>query len=689
MKKILVHIILVGLAISATAFGHLNRFQALNLSYIDSSVDPGNDFYTYVNGKWMETAEIPSDRGRWGSFDALDKKADSMALHVLDEAAEQLKNAPTTGTTKIAKSLSDQEKAVMMYQSVMDLDNRNKQGIAPIVPYIKEVQDLKNKKDLFSLMVKNASFGESIFLGFYVSSDVKNSNQNVIYSYGTSLGLPDRDYYLKNDEKSVVLQDAYKKFMKDAFAVFNIEIKDKELSQIYEFEKILASSKMDRVERRDPNKRYNPRTKKEFIKEMKGMPVQEMMDALGIGSADQIIIGELKFMNVLASEVKKAKVAKLKNVMLWNMLRGSMGQLSEELDKMSFDFYGKTLRGTPEQSPLNERALGVVNGSLGEALGKLYVEKYFPAAAKIKAKAMVDDVIAAYRVRINNLEWMSVETKQKAQKKLDKLTVKIGYPDTWKDYANLDVASYEQGGSYFQNMLNLSKWSMADNISKYGKPVDKTEWGMSPQTVNAYYNPVYNEIVFPAAILQPPFFDFKNDPAVNFGGIGAVIGHEISHGFDDAGAQFDENGNLVNWWTENDLVQFKARGKKLAEQYNKYEALPGKFVNGEFTLGENIGDLGGVASAYDGLMIHLKREGAVGVIDGYTQEQRFFMSWATVWRNKIRDEELAMRLITDPHSPGYFRAIGPLENHEGFYKAFDVKEGHKMYKSKADRVEIW
>ena len=688
MNKKLTHAILIGGAALASAFGVVNGFQALNLSYMDTTMVPGNDFYTYVNGKWMETAEIPSDRGRWGSFDELDKKADSMALQVLDEAAERLGNAPKSAS-KIAKSFSDQEKAVMMYQSVMDLENRNKQGIAPIVPYINEVQNLKKKKDIFNLMVKNAPYGESVFLGFYVSSDVKNSNQNVIYSYGTSLGLPDRDYYMKNDEKSVVLQNAYKKFMKDAFAAFNIEIKDKELSQIYEFEKTLAISKMDRVERRDPNKRYNPRTKKEFIKEMKGMPVQEMMDALGIGSADQIIIGELKYMNVLASEVKKAKVATLKNVMLWNMIRGSMGQLSEELDRMSFDFYGKTLRGTPEQSPLNERALGVVNGSLGEALGKLYVEKYFPAAAKVKAKAMVDDVIAAYRVRINNLEWMSAETKQKAQKKLDKLTVKIGYPDTWKDYSNLDVASYEQGGSYFQNMLNLSKWGMADNMSKYGKPVDKSEWGMSPQTVNAYYNPVYNEIVFPAAILQPPFFDFQNDPAVNFGGIGAVIGHEISHGFDDAGAQFDENGNLVNWWTENDLVQFKERGKKLAEQYNKYEALPGKFVNGEFTLGENIGDLGGVASAYDGLMIHLKREGSVGVIDGYTQEQRFFMSWATVWRNKIRDEELAMRLLTDPHSPGYFRAIGPLENHEGFYKAFDVKEGHKMFKSKADRVEIW
>ena len=688
MNKRLAHVLLISGAAAVSAFGYLNGFQALNLSYMDTTVLPGNDFYTYVNGKWMESAEIPSDRGRWGSFDELDKKADSMALKVLDEAAARWSANKSSKGASIS-TYSDQDKAVMMYKTVMDLDSRNKQGITPILPYIKEVQGLKKKKDLYKLMVKNAPYGESVFLGFYVSSDVKNSNQNVLYAYGTSLGLPDRDYYLKTDEKTIALQQAYKKFMKETFKAFQLDLKDKELAKIYEFEKTLAQSKMDRVERRDPNKRYNPRSKEAFIKEMLGMPVQEMMDALGIGNADKVIIGELAFMNVLAAEVKKAKMSTLKNVILWNMLRGSMGQLSEDLDKMAFEFYGKTLRGTPEQSPLNERALGVVNGSLGEALGKLYVEKYFPEEAKAVAKAMVDDVIAAYRVRINNLEWMSAETKQKAQRKLDKLTVKIGYPDKWKDYSDLNVASYDQGGSYFQNMINLSKWTMAQNMAKFGKPVDKTEWGMSPQTVNAYYNPVYNEIVFPAAILQPPFFDFKNDPAVNFGGIGAVIGHEISHGFDDAGAQFDENGNLVNWWTENDLVQFKERGKKLAEQYNKYEALPGKFVNGEFTLGENIGDLGGVASAYDGLLIHLKREGSVGEIDGFTQEQRFFMSWATVWRNKIRDEELAMRLLTDPHSPGYFRAIGPLENHEGFYEAFDVKEGHKMYKSKADRVEIW
>ena len=687
MNNKFTHVLLVALAIFASAFGYLNGFQALNLSYMDTSVNAGDDFYTYVNGKWMETAEIPSDRGRWGSFDELGKKADSMALKVLDEAAEQLKSTPKSAA--ISQAPSDQEKAVLLYQTVMDVQNRNKQGIEPVKPAIAEIQNLKKKKDIHRYMVDHAAHGESIFLGFYVSSDVKNSNQNVLYTYGASLGLPDRDYYLKSDEKSQKLQESYKKFMKATFNAFKIDIKDKELNQIYEFEKTLAAAKMDRVERRDPNKRYNPKSKKDFIKDLKGLPVQGMMDALGIGNADRVIIGELKFMDVLATQVKKAKVGTLKNMMLWNKLRGSLGVLSEELGAMSFDFYGKVLRGTPEQRPLNERALKVVNGSLGEALGKLYVEKYFPEEAKAVAKAMVDDVIAAYRVRINNLEWMSAETKLKAQKKLDKLTVKIGYPDKWKDYSDLNISSYELGGSYFQNMMNLSKWAMAQNMSKFGKPVDKTEWGMSPQTVNAYYNPVYNEIVFPAAILQAPFFDFRNDPAVNFGGIGAVIGHEISHGFDDAGAQFDENGNLVNWWTESDLKQFKERGKKLADQYSKYEALPGKFVNGEFTLGENIGDLGGVASAYDGLLIHLNREGAVGDIDGYSQEQRFFMSWATVWRNKIRDEELAMRLLTDPHSPGYFRAIGPLENHEGFYKAFGVKEGHKMYKSKADRVEIW
>jgi predicted metalloendopeptidase len=302
---------------------------------------------------------------------------------------------------------------------------------------------------------------------------------------------------------------------------------------------------------------------------------------------------------------------------------------------------------------------------------------------------LVDDLIAAYRTRINALDWMSPETKKKAQKKLDKLSIKIGYPDKWRDYSKLQVKSYADGGSYLENRLNAAKFEIARNAAKYGKPVDKTEWIMSPQTVNAYYNPQYNEIVFPAAILQAPFFDFRADAAVNYGGIGAVIGHEISHGFDDQGAQYDEDGNLVNWWTDNDLKKFQDKGKLLAKQYDGFEALPGKFVNGEFTLGENIGDLGGVFSAYDALHLNWKRNGKPEKMDGFTPEQRFFLSWATVWRNKIRDEELSMRLMTDPHSPGYFRAIGPLQNHPGFYEAFGVKPNNKMYRSDSLRVLIW
>lgn len=666
-------------AVLLTAFSLNKGFQALNLSFMDTTINAGDDFYQFVNGKWMETAEIPADRGRWGSFDELGKKADSMALKVLEDATKSNLIDPKT----------DAGKAATMFGSVMNTKARNAEGAAPLKPYLEEIDRITSRSELCDYMVNKASLRESVFLGFYVGTDVKNSKQNTLYTFGASKGLPDRDYYLKDDDKSKQIRKAYLEFMSNAFKAVGVEISDNECERIMEMETHLAQNEMSRVERRDPNKRYNPRSREAFIKEMKKLPVERMMSTLGIEDAKTIVVGDVKSLQASYSLVKKSKISDLKNFMKWNQVRGSLGVLSEDLSKLSFDFYGKTLRGTPQQKPLRERALSVVNGSLGEALGKLYVEKYFPEEAKKVAKEMVDDVIAAYRVRINNLDWMSDATKAKAQKKLDKLMVKIGYPDKWKDYSALVVKSYEQGGSYFENMVNLSKWSVARNMKKLSKPVDKTEWGMSPQTVNAYYNPVYNEIVFPAAILQSPFFDFRNDPAVNFGGIGAVIGHEISHGFDDAGAQFDENGNLTNWWTEEDLKKFKEKGKSLADQYSSYEALPGKFVNGEFTLGENIGDLGGVASAYDGLLLHLIRVGEKGLIDGFTQPQRFFISWATIWRNKIRDKELAMRLLTDPHSPGYFRAIGPLENHDGFYEAFDLKEGHKMYKAEKDRVKIW
>ncbi|MNF86082.1 Neutral endopeptidase [compost metagenome] len=363
--------------------------------------------------------------------------------------------------------------------------------------------------------------------------------------------------------------------------------------------------------------------------------------------------------------------------------------LSTDIENANFDFYGKTLTGALKQRPREEVALQVINGATGEALGKLYVEKLFPAEAKDKAKNMIANVMQAYRNRINALPWMSAETKTKAIEKLNKLTVKIGYPDKWKDYSALELKNVNEGGTYFDNMKNLSKWSYAENLAKLGKPVDKTEWGMSPQTVNAYFNPSYNEIVFPAAILQPPFYNYQADEAVNYGGIGAVIGHEISHGFDDSGARYNADGNLVDWWTADDLKQFTALGGELAAQYSALEPLPGIHVDGKFTLGENIGDLGGTNAAYDGLQLYLKANGNPGLIDGFTPEQRFFISWATVWRTKSRDEAIKSQVKTDPHSPGMYRAVVPIQNLDTFYQAFGIKAGDKMYVEPAKRVKIW
>jgi putative endopeptidase len=376
----------------------------------------------------------------------------------------------------------------------------------------------------------------------------------------------------------------------------------------------------------------------------------------------------------------------IKTLMRWSSLNDATGQLTTELDKANWEFFAKELNGAKKQRDAKERALATVNGTVGEAIGQLYVDAKFPPEAKEKAEKMITNVIAAYKDRIMNLDWMSPETKTKAVEKLDKFTVKIGYPNKWEDYSTLVV---KEGNSYYDNMVAVAEWGLRKNLSEINEPVDKTEWGMSPQTVNAYFNPLNNEIVFPAAILQPPFYNYQADDAVNYGGIGAVIGHEISHAFDDSGARFDANGNLKNWWTEDDLVQFTKRGNALAAQYSAIEVLPEVFINGKYTLGENIGDLGGVLGAYDGLQRHIKENGRPDKIDGFTAEQRFFLSWATVWRTKMRDEALRTKIKTDTHSPGQYRAYVPLQNIDTFYEAFGIKEGDKMYIAPENRVRIW
>jgi putative endopeptidase len=660
--------------------GSDKNYQALHLEYMDSSVNPADDFYNFVNGRWMKSATIPADKGRWGAFEQLDSRTDSMTLAVLEDALSSKKYAAGT----------DQGKAVSLFATAMDTVSRNKQGTSPLKKYLDEINKIENTADLNAYITHYMPYGENSLLGISVGADAKNSNKNSVYVYPPGLGLPERDYYMKTDEKSVDLQKKYRAFVSSMLVEYGYDQKeaDADATTIYEFEKTLATAMLTKEKRREPQLQYNPYSVADANKLVSNLDFPAFYGILHI-KPDTVIITEPAYAKAVNQLVNGNNLGKIKAYMRWGTIRSTASMLSDKIEKLSFDFYGKTMRGTPAQKPRKERALDVVNGSLGEALGQLYVDKYFPAEAKTKAKELVDDLMAAYRIRINGLDWMGAETKKKALKKLDKLTIKIGYPDKWRDYSKLQIKTYADGGSYLENMMNAASFEVQRNMAKFGKPVDKTEWGMSPQTVNAYYNPQYNEIVFPAAILQAPFFDFRADAAVNYGGIGAVIGHEISHGFDDQGSQYDEDGNLVNWWTEDDLKKFQAKGALLAAQYNGFEALPGKFVNGAFTMGENIGDLGGVYSAYEALGIYLKRTSENEKIDGYTPQQRFFLSWGTIWRNKIRDEELSMRLMTDPHSPGYFRAMGPLQNHDGFYQAFNVKPGNKMYRPDSVRVKIW
>ena len=459
--------------------------------------------------------------------------------------------------------------------------------------------------------------------------------------------------------------------------------------KILALETKMSTATFDRVERRDRRKTYNPMSFSDVQKLVPSVKWESYFQSVGMGKVDSLVVSQPKYLQTIETILKDNQVEDWKAYMRWTVLRGSAGILSTTIENANFDFYGKTLTGAVKQRPAEERALATVNGRLGEALGKLYVAKKFPPEAKEKAQAMIANVMLAFDNRINNLPWMTKATKENAKIKLNKFRVKIGYPDKWKDYSALEVKSPEQGGTYFDNSRMYAKWSHKKNIEKIGKPVDKEEWGMSPQTVNAYFSPTNNEIVFPAAILQPPFYDYKADEAVNYGGIGAVIGHEISHGFDDSGSRYNADGNLVNWWSEDDLKQFTGLGSALADQYSALEPLPGIFVDGKFTLGENIGDLGGVNAAYDGLQIYLKANGNPGLIDGFTPEQRFFISWATIWRSKMRDEAIKNQVKTDPHSPGMYRAYVPLQNVEAFYNAFNIQPNNGMYVVPDKRVKIW
>ncbi len=653
----------------------------INTTFFDTKVKPADNFFRYVNGTWLDKTEIPSDRTSWGSFNELLKKTDADALAILKEASKNPQY----------KSNTDQGKAINLYSTILDTVARNKQGITPLKPYLAKIDKVKNIQDLQKLLIEMEPIGGIGFFGVGVGADDKDSSKNSLNLGVSGLGLPDKDYYTSEEKDTKEKREKYELHIARMLQFTGETPAEAKANatKVLALEKELSSPRLDRVERRDGRLQYNPMTIADLQKITPAINWKNYFDGIGFTKLDSVIVSEPKYMKALQTILAENNVSAWKEYMKWDLINNANYLLTTEIEEANFDFYGKTMTGAIKQRPREDRALQTVNATIGEALGKLYVEKMFSAEAKAKAEKMIKNIISAYQTRISNLPWMSAETKTKAIEKLNKITIKIGYPDQWKDYSKLNIKSIAEGGSYIENVKNLRKWNFQKDIDKLDKPVDKTEWHMSPQTVNAYYNPSYNEIVFPAAILQPPFYNYQADAAVNYGGIGAVIGHEISHGFDDSGARYNADGNLVDWWTAEDLTRFTALGTALADQYSALEPLPGVHVDGKFTLGENIGDLGGVNAAYDGLQLYLKENKNPGLIDGFTPEQRFFISWATVWRTKMRDEAIKNQVKTDPHSPGMYRAYVPVQNVDAFYQAFDIKKGDGMFIEPEKRVKIW
>ncbi|PWJ43982.1 M13 family metallopeptidase [Sediminitomix flava] len=678
LKPILASVILGG-AISCTAPQTEVKTDApaLDLSNMDTTVAPQENFFQYVNGSWIEKTEIPADRGRWGSFDGLRDRNEEILIKVLKDAISSNK----------LKAGSDEQKAADFYASGMDTVAIEEAGLEPLIPYLEQVEGIKNLSDLQNLIAEFHTIGNAVFFGVGVYQDLKKSDEMAFYIGQAGLGLPNKDYYTKDDDKSEEIRKKYRKYIQDVFVMLGKNETEATAlaAKVWDIEMALADQSWNPVELRDYERQYNPMSIQEVQALTPSFNWTSYLNDIG-AQPEKAIVSQVNFVTALENVFSNTSIEDLKAYMYFHIADNGRNSLNTKFSELGFDFYGKTLRGLEAMSPRWKRILRSTNGSAGFALGKLYVQEAFPAEAKERANTMVSEIKEAFKNRIENLEWMTDETKAQALRKLAAFNVKIGYPDKWETYEDLDVSG---DYIYYKNVVNSNKFGFKKNMNELGKPVDATKWGMTPQTVNAYYHPLYNEIVFPAAILQPPFFNFKADDAVNFGGIGAVIGHEITHGFDDNGSRFDAEGNMKMWWTDADRQSFDERAQVVVEQFNGYEPIKGLNVNGKLTLGENIADLGGLSVAYDALQAYYAKNGRPEDIDGFTAEQRFFMSWATIWRTKSREAALRQQIMTDTHSPGEYRANGPLTNMDVFYKAFDVKDGDAMKRPSRLKASIW
>ena len=660
---------------SENAMTDKNADKGLSLAEMDTTVRPQDDFYNYVNGTWAKTAKIPADKPTWGSFHILREKTDENCLLILDNLLKENFAQGTEG-----------QKIKDLYESFIDWKKRDAEGLKPIEGLLTKIDNIKTLVDLQKYLEEVTPEGENPICAWGVYADMKDSNMNTVYLGNFSIGMG-RDYYQKDNKENTEALQKYQDYVMAIFKVLKDDKAAEKAKQMVDFERSIAKLMLTNEEDRNPNLSYNPQTMAELSKLVKNINLPQLLKNVGVNT-DKVVISEIRLYKQYDKFINEKNLPLIKDYLKYQLVADNASNLTKELDELSFNFYSKELQGQQEQRPMNKRALSVINGILGAAFGKLYVEKYFPPKAKEEMVTLVDYLKKSFAQHIKDVTWMSDATKEKALAKLNKFTVKVGYPDKWEDYSKLTIEPAAKS-VYYTNLQRVNEWAYQKSLEKVGKPVDKTKWGMSPQTVNAYYNPLYNEIVFPAAILQPPFFNFEADPAVNFGGIGAVIGHEMTHGFDDSGAEFDGDGNLQNWWTAEDKKNFENATQALAKQYDQYEPVKGVFVNGTFTSGENIADLGGVNIAFDALQMYLKDKGNVDKISNFTQDQRFFISWGTVWRTLSTDKYLTNQVKTDPHSPGYFRSFGPLVNVDAWYKAFDVKEGDKLYKKPEDRIKIW
>ena len=648
------------------------KVPAIDLGNLDTSVAPGEDFYKYATRGWQEKNPLGAEYSRFGTFDQL-RENNVTRLNDLFASMSTMKTKPGTVEQKI----------VDLYKQGLDSTRLNIEGAAPLQPHIAKIAEISSKEDFARALAKLHLDGEGGLFGAFVEADLMNSDSQILYISQGGLGIGDRDYYVKPE--NAALKEGYRIFLTKVLTLAGVDNAQSVADNTVAVEDYLAENSWTREQERDFTKLYNPMSTAQIVAAYPGFDFAAFFEAGGIPEQEKIIVGEPSFFKALSDYVEATDLQVLKDYLLAHLVSGGCGALSDDFYAAQFDFYSRQMAGIQEHKPRWKRAMSVPNGVLGEAVGKMYVERYFPESSKKQMLTLVKNLQAALGQHIDSLDWMGDETKAKAHDKLSNFTVKIGYPDKWKDYSTLEV---DPEKSYYENLRAASRWYVADNLSKLGKPTDKTEWGMTPQTVNAYYNPTTNEICFPAAILQPPFFNPDADDAVNYGAIGVVIGHEMSHGFDDQGRLFDKNGNMTNWWTDEDDAKFRAKAEKLAAQFDEVEVLPGVHANGHFTLGENIGDHGGLSIAYTAMENALAGKNP-GLIDGFTPAQRFYIGYATVWAQNITDEEKARLTNTDPHSLAENRVNVSLRNFGTFFEAFGIKEGDPMFRPEEERVHIW